>query len=108
MLEVQSNPEKTLASASIDFRILKREWFRDVGGDMGEFLSGIAVETEDDYMRVAKALGIPEEEALQKLSSWSDSHLPDLEGYPIQVSYETHFDPNDSDPTDVDQFSLLD
>lgn len=100
--------EKKLTSSGVDFRVLKHEWFREDGGDMGEFLSGIVVKTKSDYLRAANALGIAEADALKKLSSWSVFHLPDSQGYPVQVSYETYFDPDDSGATDAGGFSLLD
>lgn len=75
--------------------------FWDPVGDMGEFLSGIVVKTKSDYLRAANALGIAEADALKKLSSWSVFHLPDSQGYPVQVSYETYFDPDDSGATDA-------
>jgi len=94
--------------AEDDFRTLKREWFHEDGGDMGEFLSGVVVKTKVDHLRAATALGVAKADSLQKLSPWSVFHLPDCEGYPVQVSYETHFDPDDSGPTDSGGFSILD
>ena len=86
---------------------LDREWFREDGGDMGEFLSGIVVGSEDDYYRAASALGVSRDDADEKLRSWSCFHIPELEGYPVRVSYETHFDKDDPDPTDSGDFSLV-
>lgn len=98
--------QSRLSRASIPFSVLRGAWFREDGGEMGEYLSGIVVDSREDYLRAAVALGVGESVALGKLRSWSCFHLPDLEGYPISVSFETHFDRGDGEPTDSGSFSL--
>ena len=101
------NIEQALSKAAIPYKKLSKKWFRADGGDVGEYLTGIVVNSEEEYYAAAVALGVTREKATRMLNSWSTFHLPDIEGYPISASFTAYFDSEDDNPTDEGNFSLI-
>lgn len=98
-----------LEQAGISYARLNRDWYRGIGNEVGEYITGITVETEEEYFQAAEALGVPEDVAIEKLEAYREDHVPDeICVFPISATSEFHLDEGDDDPTFDDGFDLTD